>query len=68
MTVLNGLDRFHLVLDAIDRLPRTGYRGANLKQQLGDKLIEHRLYINQHGQDLPEVRDWAWAQPPEEST
>ena len=65
MTVLNGLDRFHLVLDAVGRLPRTGYRGANLKQQLGDKLIEHRLYINQHGQDLPEVRNWAWPPDPQ---
>ena len=60
MTVLNDLDRFHLAMDAIDRLPQTGERGLYLKRQLKDKLIEHRLYINQHGQDMPEVRDWKW--------
>ena len=60
MTVLNELDRFHLVIDAIDRLPQTGDKGLYLKQQLQDKLIEHRLYINQHGQDMPEVRNWTW--------
>jgi xylulose-5-phosphate/fructose-6-phosphate phosphoketolase len=60
MTVLNDIDRFHLVMDTIDRLPQTGDRGIYLKQQLKDKLIEHRQYINRHGLDLPEVRDWKW--------
>jgi xylulose-5-phosphate/fructose-6-phosphate phosphoketolase len=60
MTVLNELDRFHLVIDAINRLPQTGDKGVYLKQQLKDKLIEHRQYINRHGQDLPEVLGWAW--------
>ena len=60
MTVLNDLDRFHLVIDAIDRLPGTGERGVYLKQQLQDKLVEHRRYIQQHGEDLPEVRNWTW--------
>jgi xylulose-5-phosphate/fructose-6-phosphate phosphoketolase len=61
MTVLNDLDRFHLVMDAIDRLPQTGYPGLHLKQQLKDKLLEHRRYINQYGQDMPEIRDWTWS-------
>ena len=60
MTVLNELDRFHLVMDVVDRLPQTENRGIYLRQQLKDKLIEHRQYINQYGYDLPEVRDWKW--------
>jgi len=60
MTVLNELDRFHLVMDAIDRLPQTGENGFLLKRQLQDKLIEHKQYIEQHGQDLPEIRSWQW--------
>jgi xylulose-5-phosphate/fructose-6-phosphate phosphoketolase len=60
MTVLNDLDRFHLVIDVIDRLPKTGSPGEYLKQQLHDKLIQHRGYINQYGEDMPEVRNWTW--------
>jgi xylulose-5-phosphate/fructose-6-phosphate phosphoketolase len=63
MTVLNDMDRFHLVMDAIDRLPQTGEKGIYLKQQLKDKLMEHRLYINKYGQDMPEIRDWHWSTP-----
>jgi xylulose-5-phosphate/fructose-6-phosphate phosphoketolase len=62
MTVLNDLDRFHLVMDVIDRLPQTGTQGAYLKQDLQDKLIEHKRYIRKYGQDLPEVRNWKWGQ------
>jgi len=62
MTVLNELDRYHLVMDVIDRLPpeKTGSPGEYLKQQLHDKLIQHRSYINQYGEDMPEIRNWKW--------
>ena len=60
MTVLNDLDRFHLVMDTIDRVPRTGEKGIYLKQQLKDKLIEHKQYIDKNGEDLPEIRNWQW--------
>jgi xylulose-5-phosphate/fructose-6-phosphate phosphoketolase len=65
MTVLNDLDRFHLVMDAIDRLPQTGQKGAELKQRLRGKLIEHKQHIEQHGEDLPEIRGWKWGAPKE---
>ncbi len=61
MTVLNDLDRFHLAGDVIDRVPRLRNVGAHLKQHLRDKLIEHRLYIREHGEDMPEIRDWRWS-------
>ncbi len=60
MTVLNDLDRFHLVMDVVDRLPQTGDRGQALKQELQDKLVTHKQYIDKHGQDLPEIREWRW--------
>ncbi|BCT67439.1 phosphoketolase family protein [Nitrosospira sp. NRS527] len=61
MTVLNDLDRFHLVMDVVDRVPALGYKGAYLKQLMRDKLIEHEWYIRQYGEDMPEIRDWNWS-------
>jgi len=60
MTVLNELDRFHLVMDAIDRLPQTGDQGIFLKQQIKEKLFEHKQYITKYGEDMPEIRNWKW--------
>ena len=65
MTVLNDLDRFHLVMDVIDRLPQTASAGVYLKQQMQNKLIEHKRYIRRFGQDMPEVRNWKWGAIPE---
>jgi len=61
MAVLNDLDRFHLVGDVIDRVPRLGSVAAYTKQAIREKLIEHKLYIAEHGDDLPDVRDWTWS-------
>ncbi|HUY34631.1 MAG TPA: phosphoketolase family protein [Pirellulales bacterium] len=64
MVVLNDLDRFHLVMDVLDRLPRLGSRSAYLKQAMRDRLIEHAQYIRRQGDDLPEIRDWQWGREP----
>jgi xylulose-5-phosphate/fructose-6-phosphate phosphoketolase len=60
MVVRNDIDRFHLVTDVIDRVPQLGYLAAYTKQAMRDKLIEHREYITEHGDDLPEIREWHW--------
>lgn len=57
----NDLGRFHLVMDTIDRVPKLGYAAAYTKERLRDKLIEHKQYIAQYGEDMPESRDWKWA-------
>ncbi len=58
--VQNDVDRFHLVQEAIKYLPQLGNRGAYLYQKMSDKLVEHKQYIHQYGQDLPEVSNWKW--------
>ncbi len=62
MLVRNDMDRFHLVMDVIDRVPTLGYRAAHVKQAMRDKRIEHRAYITTYGQDLPEIREWTWSE------
>ncbi|MDO8986409.1 phosphoketolase [Cypionkella sp.] len=64
MTVLNGLDRYHLVLDVLERVPAAQGPGSGLKQLMQAKLIAHHAYIRAHGQDMPEIRDWAWRSEP----
>ncbi|MCC7462061.1 MAG: hypothetical protein IT480_06310 [Gammaproteobacteria bacterium] len=61
MAVLNDLDRYHLVMDVIDRVPKLGHRAARLKQLMQEKRIQHRQYIRTTGEDMPEIRDWRWA-------
>ncbi|MGV8813542.1 MAG: phosphoketolase [Gelidibacter sp.] len=60
MTVLNDMDRFHMVQDVLDRLPNLGDEVAYLKQEMQDKLIEHKHYIRKNGLDMPEIRNWKW--------
>ena len=60
MCVLNQIDRFHLAMDVIDRVPRLGNMAAHLRQQLRDKLMDHSRYIREHGEDMPEITEWRW--------
>ena len=58
--VMNDLDRFHLAAAVIDRVPQLGSSAAHVKQAIRDKLIEHKHYISEHGEDMPEIRNWQW--------
>ena len=60
MVVLNDLDRFHLVSDVMDRVPKMRARAPHIKQAMRDRLVEHKEYIERHGEDMPEIRDWKW--------
>ncbi len=60
MVVMNQVDRYSLAIDVIDRVPALAVKGAHVRQKFEDKLIEHKHYINEHGDDMPEVRDWKW--------
>ena len=63
MRVQNEIDRYHLVADAINHLPQLGNRGAYLLQKMNDILVDHKQYIGEYGEDIPEVRDWQWHLP-----
>jgi xylulose-5-phosphate/fructose-6-phosphate phosphoketolase len=60
MTVLNDLDRFHLAGDVVDRVPKLQKTGGHFKQFLRNQLVAHKQYIHEHGDDMPEIRDWTW--------
>ena len=60
MCVLNDLDRFHLVGDVIDRVPKLGARAAYFKQAVRNKLLQHKEYIHRYGEDMPEISGWRW--------
>lgn len=62
MVVLNNMDRFQIAMDAIRRVPRLKENAGNLLQTLSEKLVEHRQYIHEHGEDMPEVRLWRWSE------
>jgi xylulose-5-phosphate/fructose-6-phosphate phosphoketolase len=62
MAVLNEIDRFHLVNDVIDRVPQLGARAAYFKQAIRDVLIDHKQYIQEHGEDMPEITGWRWGE------
>jgi xylulose-5-phosphate/fructose-6-phosphate phosphoketolase len=60
MVMLNDLDRFHLVMDVIDRVPDLAERAAHVRQQMADERLRHRAYTREHGEDPPDVTDWSW--------
>ncbi len=60
MVMLNDLDRFHLVMDVIDRVPGLGARAAHVRQRMVDERLRHRQYTRDHGQDSPDIVNWVW--------
>ena len=60
MVVLNDLDRYHLAMDVVDRVACLSSTGVYPKQEFTEKLIQHRQYLREHGEDMPEIRDWKW--------
>jgi xylulose-5-phosphate/fructose-6-phosphate phosphoketolase len=60
MVMLNDLDRFHLVMDVIDRVPSLGSKAAHVRQAMVDQRLRNRQYTREHGQDSPEIRNWSW--------
>ena len=61
MTVRNDLDRFHLVQDVAERVPKLGPRAAHIAQAMRERLMQHHAYIVEHGEDMPEIRGWRWS-------
>jgi xylulose-5-phosphate/fructose-6-phosphate phosphoketolase len=66
--VMNGIDRYDLAIDVIDRVPRLRMIGAHARDRMRDQLTEHRQYVRTHGEDLPEIRDWQWSGRPGPAT
>jgi xylulose-5-phosphate/fructose-6-phosphate phosphoketolase len=64
MVMLNDLDRFHLVMDVIDRVPGLAQRAGHLRQRMIDERLRHRAYTRDHGEDAPDVAEWRWAAAP----
>ena len=60
MVVMNDMDRFHLVIDVIDRVPGLARRAVVVRQSMVDKILAHHAYVREYGEDLPEVRGWTW--------
>jgi xylulose-5-phosphate/fructose-6-phosphate phosphoketolase len=67
MVVMNDMDRFHLVMDVIDRVPGLAGRAGRLRQRMEDTLARHHAWTRAHGEDLPEVSNWKWGHSPEPS-
>jgi xylulose-5-phosphate/fructose-6-phosphate phosphoketolase len=67
MAILNQLDRFHLAQSVVDEVPELGAKAALVRQRIRDRLIEHRQYIEEHGEDPPEVTGWRWGQSQKQS-